>query len=96
MAHATTKLGLVWGRERQEAHGRLNERFLSGHDYTRDLAFQATKQTATAIGHSMAAMMATDKHLWLNLVDFKEEEKNVFLDTLVSFSEPFGIPIESM
>ncbi len=42
---------------------------------TTDLALRATKQTAAAIGRSMAAMVATERHLWMNLADIGEKEK---------------------
>ncbi len=34
---------------------------------TTDLALHATKQAATAMGMSMAAMVVTERHLWVNL-----------------------------
>ncbi len=52
-----------------------------------DLALGATKQTAAAIGRSMAAMVATERHLWVNLADIGEKEKGFLLDTPVSPSE---------
>lgn len=33
---------------------------------TADLTLRATKQAARAIGRSPAAMVATERHLWLN------------------------------
>ncbi len=44
---------------------------------TTDLALRATKQTAAAIGRSMAAMVATERHLWMNLADIGEKEKRL-------------------
>ncbi len=44
-----------------------------------DLALRATKQTAAAIGRSMAAMVATERHLWVNLADIGEKEKRFLL-----------------
>ncbi|CAM4467978.1 unnamed protein product [Leuciscus chuanchicus] len=40
---------------------------------TTDLALRATKQSAAAIGRSMAAMVVTERHLWLNLADIGEK-----------------------
>lgn len=39
-----------------------------------DLALQSSKQLARTIGHSMAAMFATERHLWLNLSGIKKKE----------------------
>lgn len=36
-----------------------------------DLSLSATKE----IGHSMAALVATERHLWLNLSDMKEKDR---------------------
>ncbi len=55
---------------------------------TTDLALKATKQMAAAIGRSMAAMVATERHLSVNLADIREKEKRFLLDAPVL---PFGI-----
>ncbi len=39
---------------------------------TADLSLRATKETARAIGRSMAAMVAAERHLWLTLSDMKD------------------------
>ncbi len=57
---------------------------------TTDLALRATKQAATAMGRSMAAMVVTEMHLWVNLADLERKEKGFLLDTPVSPSELFG------
>lgn len=54
---------------------------------TTDLVLHATNQTAGAIGRSMAAMVATERHLWVNLADVREKDKNVLLDAPVSLSD---------
>lgn len=48
--------------------------------HTTDLALCTTKQTATAISQSLAAMVVKERHLWLNLEDIREKEKNFLLD----------------
>ncbi len=63
---------------------------------TTDLALRATKQTAAAIGRSMAAMVATERHLWMNLADIGEKEKRFLLDAPVSPSEFFGTSVETV
>ncbi|XP_016347737.1 uncharacterized protein LOC107693005 [Sinocyclocheilus anshuiensis] len=49
-----------------------------------DLALRATKQAACAIGRSLAALIVTEKHLWLNLSGLKEKERTFLLDAPVS------------
>ncbi len=39
---------------------------------TTDLSLRATKETARAIGRSMAALGAVERHLWLTLSDIKD------------------------
>ncbi len=43
-----------------------------------DLTLRATKQTAAEIGSSIVAMVATERHLWVNLADIGEKEKRFF------------------
>ncbi|MGL4355807.1 MAG: hypothetical protein ACRCTP_18420, partial [Aeromonas popoffii] len=38
-----------------------------------DLTLRATKETAQAVGRSMSALVATERHLWLNLSGIKEK-----------------------
>ncbi|KAL0162328.1 hypothetical protein M9458_041724, partial [Cirrhinus mrigala] len=38
-----------------------------------DLSLRATKETACAIGRSMAAMVAAERHLWLTLSDIRRK-----------------------
>ncbi|KAL0157252.1 hypothetical protein M9458_048498 [Cirrhinus mrigala] len=63
---------------------------------TTDLAIRATKQAATAIGRSMAAMVVTERHLWVNLADLGRKEKGFLLDAPVSPSELFGTSVETV
>lgn len=44
--------------------------------HTTDLALHATKQTAAAIGRSMVVMVATERHLWINLLAIGKKEKD--------------------
>ncbi|CAM4662369.1 unnamed protein product [Leuciscus chuanchicus] len=60
-----------------------------------DLSLRATKETAKSIGRSMAALVATERHLWLNLSDIKEKEKHVLLDAPVSTAGLFGDAVNS-
>ncbi len=61
---------------------------------TTDLALRATKQAATAMGRSMAAMVVTERHLWVNLADLEKKEKGFLLDAPVSPSKLFGTSVE--
>ncbi|KAI2645180.1 Lamina-associated polypeptide 2, isoform alpha [Labeo rohita] len=63
---------------------------------TTDLALRATKQAATAMGRSMAAMAVTERHLWVNLADLGRREKGFLLDVPVSPSELFGTSVETV
>ncbi len=60
---------------------------------TTDLALRATKQAATAMGRSMAAMVVTERHLWVNLADLEKKEKGFLLDAPISPSELFGTSV---
>ncbi|KAG1925197.1 hypothetical protein F2P79_025690, partial [Pimephales promelas] len=55
-----------------------------------DLAFCATKEKAKSVGRSMAALVATERHLWLNLSEIKEKDRSVLLDAPMSPSSLFG------
>ncbi|KAI2654649.1 hypothetical protein H4Q32_011423 [Labeo rohita] len=59
---------------------------------TTDLALRATKQAATAMGRSMAAMVVTERHLWVNLADLRKKEKGFRLNVPVSPSELSVLP----
>ncbi len=53
-----------------------------------DLSLRAAKETAKSIGRSMAAQVATERHLWLNLSNIKGKDKNFLMDAPIS---PFGL-----
>ncbi|CAM4710214.1 unnamed protein product [Leuciscus chuanchicus] len=53
-----------------------------------DLSLRITKETARAIGRSMAGLVCVERHLWLNLSGMKEKEKHFLLDSPIS---PFGL-----
>ncbi|XP_048037449.1 uncharacterized protein LOC125262674 [Megalobrama amblycephala] len=55
-----------------------------------DLALRATKETAKEIGRSMAALVATERHLWLNLSDIRERDKASLMDAPLSPAGLFG------
>ncbi len=63
---------------------------------TTDLALRATKQAATAMGRSMAAMVVTERHLWVNLADLEKKERGFLLDAPVSPSELFGTSVDTV
>ncbi len=44
---------------------------------TTDLALRATKQAATAMGRSMAAMVVTERHLWGEPGRYREEKEGL-------------------
>ncbi len=43
-----------------------------------------------SIDQSIAALVATERHLWLNLSNFKGKDKNFFMDYLICPSGLFG------
>ncbi len=49
-----------------------------------DLSLRATKETARAIGRSMAALVATQRHLWLTLSQISEKDRFFLLDAPIS------------
>ncbi len=59
------------------------------------LALSATKETARAIGRSMAALVVAERHLWFTLSDMKKDR--VFLmDAPLAPSGNFGDTINSV
>ncbi len=45
-----------------------------------DFSLRATKETARAIGRSMAAFVATERHLWLTLYQISDKDRVFLLD----------------
>ncbi len=45
-----------------------------------DLSLWDTKEMAKSIGRSMAALVATERHIWLNLSNIKGKDKNFLMD----------------
>ncbi|KAL0153483.1 hypothetical protein M9458_051212, partial [Cirrhinus mrigala] len=60
---------------------------------TTDLALRAAKQAATHMGR---AMVATERHLWVNLADVGMKERGFLLDAPVSPSELFGASVKTV
>ncbi len=63
---------------------------------TADLALRATKETARAIGRSMAALVAAERHLWLTLSDMKEKDRVFLMDAPIAPSGLFGDAVNSV
>ncbi len=63
---------------------------------TADLALRATKETARAIGRSMAALVAAERHLWLTLSDMKEKDRVFLMDAPLAPSGLFGDAVDSV
>ncbi len=61
-----------------------------------DLAIHATKETARAIGWSMAAMVAAERHLWLTMSDIKDKDRVFILDAMLAPLGLFGNAIDSI
>ncbi len=63
---------------------------------TADLALRATKETARAIGRSMAALVAAEGHYWLTLSDMKEKDRVFLMDAPLAPSGLFGDAVDSV
>ncbi len=61
---------------------------------TADLALRATKETTRAIGRSMAALVAAERHLWLTLSDMKEKDRVFLMDAPLAPSGLFGDAVD--
>ncbi len=61
-----------------------------------DLALRATKHTARAVGRFMAASVAAERHLWLNLTEIREKEKTFLMDAPISQSGLFGEAVSAV
>ncbi len=61
-----------------------------------DLSLRAAKETVKSIGRSMAALVATERHLWLNLSNIKGKDKNFLMDAPISPSGLFGGAVNSV
>ncbi len=55
-----------------------------------DLSLRAAKETAKSIVRSMAGLVATERHIWLNLSNIKGKDKNFIMDAPISPSGLFG------
>ncbi|XDV48544.1 hypothetical protein PO909_017943 [Leuciscus waleckii] len=64
---------------------------------TTDLALRATRQTAASIGRSIAAMVATEIHLWLNLADIGLNSVETVMEKFTEAKAAFKscIPLQS-
>ncbi len=63
---------------------------------TADLALRATKETARAIGRSMAALVAAERHLWLTLSGMKDKDRVFRMDAPLAPSGLFGDTVNSV
>ncbi len=61
-----------------------------------DLSLQATKETARAIGRSMAALVATERHLWLTLSQISDKDRVFLLDAPILPSGLFGDAVNTV
>ncbi len=60
---------------------------------TADLALRATKETARAIGRSITALVAAERHLWLTLSNMKEKDRVFLMDAPLA---PSGLSLEQL
>ncbi len=55
-----------------------------------DLSLSATKERVKTIGRSMAALVAIERHVWLNLSNIKGKDKNFLMHASIYSSGLFG------
>ncbi len=67
-----------------------------GNGRATDLALRATKHTARAVGRSMVASVAAERHLWLNLTEIREKENVFLMDAPISQSGLFGEAVSAV
>ncbi len=72
-----------------------NEYIVELHRAT-DLSLRATKETARAIGRSMAALVSTQRHLWFSLSQISEKDRVFLLDAPILPSGPFSAAVNSV
>ncbi len=63
---------------------------------TTDLALRATKQAASAMGRSMAAMVVTEGHLWVNMADLEKKRGLSARRSSLLPSQLFGASVETV
>ncbi len=61
-----------------------------------DLSLRATKEIVRAIGWSMAALVATERHLWLTLSQINDKDRVFLLDAPISPSGLFGDAVNTV
>lgn len=60
------------------------------------MSLRVTKETSRAIGRSMLALLATERHLWLNRLGIQEKEKTFLLDAPIATSGLFGEAVDAV
>lgn len=76
--------------------GEISADMISELRQTADLTLRATRESAKSIGRSMAAMVATERHLWLSQTSMKERDKSLLLNAPVSPAGLFGDALHSV
>ncbi len=79
----------------------MRENILKNYDVAElrratDLSLRASKETARAIGWSMAALVATERHLWLTLSQIKDKERDFLIKAPISPSGLFGDAVNTV
>ncbi len=82
-------------KEMDEGEDIKNDDIAELHRAT-DLSLQATKETTRAIGRSMAALVVTERHLWLTLSNINDKDRVFLLDTPLVPSGLFGDTVNTV
>ncbi len=61
-----------------------------------DLSLRPAKEMAKSIVRSMAALLATERHLWLNWSNIKGKDKNFLMDAPIPSSGLFSDAVNSV
>lgn len=61
-----------------------------------DLSLRANRETARAIGQSMAALVATKRNLWLTLSNIKEKDRVFLIEAQLALSGLFGDAVNTV
>lgn len=74
----------------------IDEESFSELRWATDMSLWVIKKMARAIGHSMSAMVAMERHLWLNLTGIKDRDKVFLLNAPVLPSGLFSKSVNTV
>lgn len=97
MDRSSEWLNLAWTRQKQKpVRCRLDERFLAGLDRPAPRSLLFLPDLHSNIGRSMAAMVATERYLWVNLAAIGKTEKDFLHEAPLSPTGHFATSVEAV